>query len=348
MANFKNNNFKQYSQKQFFEDPNAAVFLTGLKSITDHREYMNYRNQVYECIKDWGLYIRKFDYPKGKSNAYLHLKDANQTDFLLKKKSLNIDGRRISIYRYQKSMARKYQESRNESNATSYAGSSYSTRPSTPNNESLFKFDQSTGYNSQANYSVPDEESKQSNYKNIKKLYASAEFQGGMNAIKQISIKQKLEEDQFSSMNTGLTLPVVDDAPVNSIEINDNDSSDNDSLLNVDFDRQDTIKASNDITNDEADAEKARIAVLENAEYIYTIIQPHLHDISWCSNIDEAIAGIKNEAIKLALTKINGHATISQTDLVEIINSINNVILEIATNQYIAIYNEQMNQSNVF
>lgn len=368
MSTFNNNNnFKQHAQKDFTEDPNCAVFLTGLKAIHNHREYMLYRNKVYNHIKDdLGLYIRKFDFPKGKSNAYLHLKTANQTDYLLyKKKILTIEGKRISIYRYQKSMARKYQESRNESLASSYHGSNVSTRPETPNNEPLIRisnftknnFEESTttGYNSQANYNdlYNDENSKQSSYKNIKHLAETQDFIQGMNVIKQISIKQNLNSSSSSINTNELSLPVLNNAPENAIEISENDSSDNDSLLNSNFNRQDTIKASDNVTdkNDEADMDKAYSALLENAEYIYKLIKPYLYDMSWCSNAKETTDIIKNEAIKIAMTKITSQGTIPETDLIEIINSLNNGILQIIIGSgqlSISSYSDEMAPASVY
>ena len=77
---YRNSSFGQSPRGRydsFNEDTSKAVYIHGLKEL-EGDEYKEYRENCYQDIQDYGVYIVKFDYPKNRMFACVHLKSSRE------------------------------------------------------------------------------------------------------------------------------------------------------------------------------------------------------------------------------------------------------------------------------
>ena len=76
--------------QNFIENPDQAVFLSGLIKCNDP-EWLPYRRQIYDkIISETGVYIVRFDFPKNRNCAFLHVSSVDECQKLLDKRFLRI------------------------------------------------------------------------------------------------------------------------------------------------------------------------------------------------------------------------------------------------------------------
>jgi len=84
---YKNNNRRNptnNNKKQFREDPDCAVFMSGFRTDIDEKHAREYREVIYQAInKNYDVYIRKLDLPVNSKVGYLHVKTRAQAQKLL-------------------------------------------------------------------------------------------------------------------------------------------------------------------------------------------------------------------------------------------------------------------------
>jgi hypothetical protein len=84
---FKNNNRRNTNtnnKKQFREDPDCAVFMSGFRTDIKEEHAREYREVIYQAInKNYDVYIRKLDLPVNSKVGYLHVKTRAQAQKLL-------------------------------------------------------------------------------------------------------------------------------------------------------------------------------------------------------------------------------------------------------------------------
>lgn len=91
-------------RRPFQEDPNKAVFVTGLQKV-EGSEYDIYRNKCYSDLQmsmgnGGRIYVAKFDFPQLADHAFVHVRTERMAQYLLTKKTITLAGEKCKVYNY--------------------------------------------------------------------------------------------------------------------------------------------------------------------------------------------------------------------------------------------------------
>lgn len=135
----------------FIRFNSKAVFLSGLRPL-DGPAYDEYRTRCYKDIQKYKvgkrqIYVTKFDFPRNKTSAFLHVQTTAMAEHLKTQGTLKLAGDDIKAYDYAPSQKRIDEESRL---ATPLKTPSRGTSPR-PGYDSVFD----SGMNSESEYLTP-------------------------------------------------------------------------------------------------------------------------------------------------------------------------------------------------